>query len=55
MKARIFDHLTGDEPEDKRFSKVAHKMHGEPWWSVVPSPADQDTVSGEIRCKEPRR
>lgn len=49
-RQRIFDHFTGGEPEDKRFSAVAHAMRMPKWWTCAPpSPAwvDPPDASGE--------
>lgn len=46
-RERIFDHLEGTG-EDGFFSKVAHEMHREPWWSGVPVIVPPFDVAGEI-------
>jgi hypothetical protein len=55
MIARIFDHFTGGEPEDRRFSKIAHAMRRSPFWTSVPEYEAPAEVSGEISPADPAR
>lgn len=48
VRPRIFDHFTGDEAEDARFSKVARQMQRSPGWLVVPMRDEPAAVNGEI-------
>lgn len=45
---RIFDHFTGGEPEDQRFSRVARAMRRSPFWTSVPEYEAPAAVYGEI-------
>jgi len=45
--ARVFDHLDG-EPEDARFSRIAHAMRRSPFWQSVPTYDAPIAVSGEV-------
>lgn len=49
MTRRIFDHLDGSQPEDKRFSRVAHAMVKSTWWRTIPLYVEPEPVAGETR------
>ena len=49
-RSRIFEHLEGTG-EDEYFSKIAHEMHAERWWTGVPVVVPPYDVSGEIECR----
>lgn len=49
--SRIFDHFRGSEPEDKRFSRIAHVMRASPFWTSVPLYEAPVAAAGEISCR----
>jgi hypothetical protein len=47
---RTFDHLIG-EPEDRRFSAIAHAMRSEAWWCGLPVFMVPGDVAGEFTAR----
>lgn len=50
-ESRIFDHFTGGEPEDSRFSKIARVMRASPFWTSIPEYQAPSAVVGEIPAR----